>query len=252
MATGEKPLHDKVGFLAVTRAAWRLVPKAPKTLRAAVNIALLKPDSKQSIGQLLDLQAKLHPEKDCLLFEGLRWNYRDFNAWANRIAKVLQARGVQSGDTVGLLFDNCPELLACVAATVKLGAVAGMLNPNQSNEVLRHSIGVIKPNLLIIGDDCVATLTTAFPKKPRGAIWLWAGQGQLPSGMESLPDACASADSSVGAGNTGRPTGRKCPEEGTLSYASRWIATPWNQAVSLNNSRPINMRRTSLVPAPIS
>lgn len=202
MATGEKSLHDKVGFLAVTRAAWRLVPKAPKALRAAVNIALLKPDSKQSIGQLLDLQAQLNPEKDCLLFEGMRWNYRDFNAWANRIAKVLQARGVQSGDTVGLLFDNCPELLACVAATVKLGAVAGMLNPNQSNEVLRHSIGVIKPNLLIIGDDCVATLTTAFPKKPRGALWLWAGQGPLPAGMESLPDACDAASSPVGADDT--------------------------------------------------
>jgi acyl-CoA synthetase (AMP-forming)/AMP-acid ligase II len=198
MASGDKPLKDSVGFLAVTRAAWRLVPKAPKTLRAAVNVALLNADSKQSIGHLLDVQAALNPEKDCLLFEGKHWNYRDFNGWANRIALVLKARGVQSGDTVGLLFDNCPELLACVAATAKLGAVAGMLNPNQSNEVLRHSIGVIKPNLLIIGDDCVAALMTAFPRKPRGALWFWAGQGPLPVGMESLPDACAS----VGAEHT--------------------------------------------------
>ena len=192
MATSNNHLSDKVGFLAVTRAAWRLVPKAPRTLRAAFNMALLNADSTQSIGHLLDLQAKLNPEKDCLLFEGMRWNYRDFNAWANRVALVLKARGVQSGDTVGLLFENCPELLACVAATVKLGAVAGMLNPNQSNEVLRHSIGVIKPNLLIVGAECVATLMTAFPKKPRGALWLWAGQGAVPAGMESLPDACAS------------------------------------------------------------
>ncbi|MBP6280026.1 MAG: long-chain-acyl-CoA synthetase [Rhodocyclaceae bacterium] len=198
MAISDKPASDKVGLLAVGRAALRLAPTAPRALRAALNVALLKPDSAQSIGQLLDLQARKNPNKDFLLFEGLRWNYRDFNVWANRIALVLQARGVQHGDSVGLLFDNCPDLLACVAATVKLGAVAGMLNPNQRGEVLRHSVELIKPHVLIVGDDCVAALQTAFPTKRRGAIWFWVGRGTAPSGFESLPDAVSSIVSSVG------------------------------------------------------
>ena len=193
--SGKHP-NDKIGLLAVSRAALRLMPTAPGALRAAVNVALLKPDSLQSIGQLLDLQAQKNPEKNCLIFEDVRWNYRDFNMWANRIALVLKSRGVKHGDTVGLFFENCPELLACVAATVKLGAIAGMLNPNQRGEVLHHSIDVIKPTLLIVGNECVATLQTALPKKPRGAVWFWVGKGFAPNGMESLPDAV----SSVGAG----------------------------------------------------
>ena len=198
MAIGQNSASDKVSLLAVGRAALRLAPTAPHAMRAALSIALLKSESKQSIGQLLDAQARKNPDKDCLLFEGLRWSYRDFNAWANRIALVLQARGLQQGQSVGLLFDNCPDLLASVAATVKLGAVAGMLNPNQRGEVLRHSIEVIKAHLLIVGDDCVAALHTAFPKKPRGAIWFWVGTGSAPAGFENLPDLV----SSVGADDT--------------------------------------------------
>ncbi len=174
------------------------MPTAPDALRAAVNVALLKPDSLQSIGQLLELQALKNPEKDCLIFEHMRWNYRDFNLWVNRIALVLKSRGVKHGDTVGVLFENCPELLACVAATVKLGAIAGMLNPNQRGEVLRHSMEVIKPAVLIVGNECTETLQTAIPKKHRGSLWFWVGEGVAPNGMESLPDAVAS----VGAGDT--------------------------------------------------
>ena len=58
---------DKVGLLAVGRAALRLAPTVPRSMRAALNVALLKPESSQSIGQLLELQARKHPDKDCLL-----------------------------------------------------------------------------------------------------------------------------------------------------------------------------------------
>lgn len=183
----------RIGLFAAGLAALKLLPSAPRSLRAAAHLAAVWPDSQQSIGLLLEVQARKYPEKDCLLFEGQRWNYRDFNAWANRIASVLTAQGVQRGDTVGIMFDNHPELLACVAATVKLGAVAGMLNPKQRGEVLRHSVGVIKPKLMVVGAQCLTALHTAFPKKPRGAAWLWVGHGPAPKGMVSLPLACEQA-----------------------------------------------------------
>jgi acyl-CoA synthetase (AMP-forming)/AMP-acid ligase II len=87
---------------------------------------------------------------------------------------------VQPGDTVGLLFETCPALLACVAAVAKLGAVAGMLNPKQRGAVLSHSMQTIQPRLMVIGDGCLPALHSACPKPPAGVPMLWAGMGPVP------------------------------------------------------------------------
>jgi acyl-CoA synthetase (AMP-forming)/AMP-acid ligase II len=189
----------------------KLLPSARKILWATFKLHALRPDSQQSIGRLLENQAKDQPDRNCLLFEGQVWNYRDFNAWANRIADVLQRYGVRHGDTVGLLLENRPELLACVAALAKLGAVAGMLNPNQQGEALLFSIGVIKPKLMLIGDDCLATLYTAFPTMPAGVPWFWVGSGKAPNGLIDLPDACLTA-------STENPPGTGSIQAGTPCY----------------------------------
>ena len=188
-----EPSHDRIGLLDFGRAALGLLPTAINSLWATLKLYAVTADSHQSIGTILEHQARSMPDKDCLLFEGQRWNYRDFNAWVNRIADVLQQQGVRPGDTVGLLFENRPELLACVAAVAKIGAVAGMLNPMQRGAVLKHSIDIIKPQLMVIGDGCLPALHSASPKQPAGVPWLWAGMGPAPRGFISLPAACESA-----------------------------------------------------------
>ena len=172
--------HDRIGSLDFGRAALSLLPSAWHSLWATLKVYTLTPDSDQSIGSILEHQAENIPDQDCLLFEGQRWSYCDFNAWANRIAHVLQQQGVQPGDTVGLLFENCPALLACVAAVAKLGAVAGMFNPKQRGAVLSHSMQTIQPRLMVIGDGCLPALHSACPKPPAGVPMLWAGMGPVP------------------------------------------------------------------------
>ena len=184
---------DHIGVMDFGRAALRLLPKARKALWATLKLYAVTPDSHQSIGQLLEHQAQDRPDRTCLVFEGQRWSYRDFNAWANRIADVLQQHGIQPGDTVGLLFENRPELLACVAAVAKIGAVAGMLNPNQRGDALHHSIDTIRPKLMLVGEDCLAALSSARWKRPAGALLFWVGMTPAPPGWISLPTACTSA-----------------------------------------------------------
>lgn len=193
---------EKIGLVDFGLAALRLLPSARKILCATIKLHALTPDSKQSIGQILEQQALDQPERDCLLFEGQVWNYRDFNAWTNRIANVLGGHGVGPGDTVGVLFENRPELLACVAALAKIGAVAGMLNPKQRGESLLFSIGVIKPKLMLIGDDCLPELKSALPIPPTGVSWFWVGSGNAPKGLIDLPKACLNA-STANPGSTG-------------------------------------------------
>jgi acyl-CoA synthetase (AMP-forming)/AMP-acid ligase II len=184
---------EKIGLMDFGLAVLKLLPSARKILCATVKLHALTPDSEQSIGKILEKQALDQPERDCLLFEGQVWNYRDFNAWTNRIANVLQRHGVRPGDTVGVLLRNCPELLACVAALAKIGAVAGMLNPKQRGDSLLFSIGVIKPKLMVIGDGCLLSLNSACPIRPTGVPWFWVGSGNAPNGLIDVPKACLTA-----------------------------------------------------------
>ena len=178
---------DKFDLRDIGRASLRLLPAARDAMRGAVHLGLVRPTGRQSIGRLLEAQARKYPDKDCLRFEHQRWSYRDFNAWVNRIADVLGQQGVGRGHCVGLLFDNEPALLACVAAVVKLGAVAGLLNPNQRGEVLAYSVDVIKPKVMLIADACLPALRSAFPEVSESARWLWVGAGVAPSDLSSLP-----------------------------------------------------------------
>ena len=110
------------------------------------------------------------------------------------------------GDTVGLLFENCPELLACVAAVAKLGAVAGMLNPKQRGAVLSHSMRTIQPRLMVIGDGCLPALHSASPPQPDSVPRLWAGMGPgcliYLAALKGIPDELYEAADMDGASFT--------------------------------------------------
>ena len=111
----------------LARGVLRILPDTLETARGLWNLARVSADKPASIGLQLEQVAQRDPGRLALLFDERSWTYAEFNAWANRIAAVYRARGVKSGDTVAILMENRPEVLACVAAAVKLGAVAAML-----------------------------------------------------------------------------------------------------------------------------
>ena len=97
--------QDKISLRDIGRASLRLLPGVLDAVCGAVRLGLVQAHARRSIGLLLEQQALRNPDKDCLRFESRRWSYRDFNAWANRIADVLHQRGIRRGDSVGVLFD---------------------------------------------------------------------------------------------------------------------------------------------------
>jgi len=184
---------DQVRLRDVARGILHTLPDLMTVNKGLLNMALLRPGWRGSIGSVLERHARRNGGRIALAFEERRWTYAQLNAWANRIAGVLRARGVRPGDAVAILMENRPEILACVAATVKLGAVAGMLNYNQRGEVLEHSIKLAKARVVIVGDECLEALqsTSYVPGQP-GLTLLWEGEGKVPAGYEDLRAAQAS------------------------------------------------------------
>ena len=178
---------DRIRLRDIVHAAVKGLPETPKVLRGLWNLATIKPDTKLSIGLLIERHAARTPQATALVFEGQSWSYAAFNVWVNRIAASLTAAGVQAGDSVAILMDNRAETLACVAAVVKLGAAAGMLNHQQRGEVLTHSIRLIKPRLLIVGEECREALaSTPLAAGGEDITLFWEGRSTAPKGYVAL------------------------------------------------------------------
>lgn len=188
---------DTIRFGDLARGVLKTLPGALGANRGLFKLATLKPDSADSIGLHLQQLARRHPRRTALVFEDRRWTYSEFNNWANRIAHVLRARGVVAGDAVAILMENRPEVLACVAGVVKLGAVAGMLNHNQRGEVLTHSLKLTRARVVIVGDECIAALesTPHSPKATPDLKFLWDGAGGAPFGYANLRTELVNAPS---------------------------------------------------------
>ncbi len=185
----------QVGIRDIGKGALQALKQAPAVNKGIFTLATVRPGSKQSIGKVLEKWARKKPHNIALRFEDNAWTYASFNAWANRIANEWKAQGVKPGDCVALLMENRPELLACVAATVKIGAIAGMLNSNQKGDVLNHSIGLVKPRILVVSAECIEALRTTdyTPENKSDIRFYWnATEDKTPA-----PDGFTDLDKTV-------------------------------------------------------
>ena len=181
----------RVRLRDVARGVLQTLPDLLTVNKGLLRLATLRPDGKGSIGAVLEKHARQHGHRVALVFEDRRWTYAEFNAWANRIAAVLRSRGVGPGDSVALLMENRPELLACVAATIKLGATAGMLNYNQRGDVLAHSIGLTKARVLVVGEEGVDRDWAVLTKRVVGEDGTNGGLWCSPVAKTSNPTSSA-------------------------------------------------------------
>jgi len=191
----ETPHRVRFGDLA--RGVLRGVPDIFTINKGLFDLVTLKADRKVSIGAVLEQQARRRPQAPALRFETRQWCYGEFNAWANRHAHAFAAAGVGGGDVIAILMENRPEVLAAVAGTVKLGAVAGMLNHQQRGDVLLHSLRLIRPRLLLLGAECAeAWAGIADQVAADGITVLWDGDAAAPAGTEPLAPRLAAASDS--------------------------------------------------------
>lgn len=148
-----------VGLADIAVRAPRVLADLPSIVRGVRTGLLAFPNSKKSIGTVFQERAARYGDRVFLRFGDQELTYRDANAAANRYAAVLAARGVGHGDVVAIMLRNSPNAVLTMLATVKCGAIAGMLNYHQRGEVLAHSLGLLDAKVLIAETDLVSVVT---------------------------------------------------------------------------------------------
>lgn len=159
-------------------------PKGIKPLvKGLYTLISSKPDKFRSIGSHLEAHAKKRPNSPAIRYLDDEFSYSQVNAWVNRYARYFLSQGIQAGDTIGINIENRTECLISVLATVKIGAIAAMINTSQRGEVLLHSIKLVKPKLMLIGEEQVeniATVVESLDIKLRTQLHYLKDTGQRP------------------------------------------------------------------------
>jgi fatty-acyl-CoA synthase len=145
--------EDTVGLTDIAAGLPGLLTDAPVILRGVLAGFVARRSAKTSIGKVFQDRAARYGHQVFIRFDDEILTYHQANETVNRYAAVLAKRGVGHGDVVGIMLKNSPQMVLLMLAVVKLGAIAGMLNYHQRDQVLAHSIGLLNAKFLIGSDD---------------------------------------------------------------------------------------------------
>ncbi len=159
MSKGDSGAGTSVGLVDIATRLPGLLADLPVVVRGGLTGLLARPTSKTSIGKVFQDRATRYADRVFLRFGDQQLTYREANATANRYAAVLAARGVGHGDVVGVMLRNSPDAVLMMLASVKCGAVAGMINYHQRGDVLAHSLGLLDAKVLVAESDLVEAVS---------------------------------------------------------------------------------------------
>ena len=106
------------------------------------------------IHHFLEESAREFPNKCAMIHGESRLSYRELNEKANRIAHYLIDKGLEYGDRVVLLLENCEEYLTGYYGCLKAGGVAVPLNPDLKPDSLKERLVEISPRVIISSSRC--------------------------------------------------------------------------------------------------
>lgn len=86
--------------------------------------------SDRTLHALFEEQAARAPERTALVYDGAAVTYGELNAAANRLARVLRARGAGPGRFVGILMHRRPELVTAILGVLKAGGAYVPIDPS--------------------------------------------------------------------------------------------------------------------------
>ena len=134
------------GLLSIN---WRL----DKISESGENVNSLHPENNMSFGDLIDYNAENYGDRPALLYEDVKYTYKELNNLMNQYANYFLSIRLKKGDVINVFLENRPELLIIIGAMSKIGTIASLINTRQRSASLIHSLTVNKVKAYVIGEE---------------------------------------------------------------------------------------------------
>ncbi len=108
----------------------------------------------------------LYPDKLAVIDGKRMFTYQEAGERHNRLANALMGFGLQRGDHLGLLLENCAELIEAHAAGAKIGVAVGGVNYRLSPKGMKGMIEDIGCRVLITDQKYIGIINSFRSKLP--------------------------------------------------------------------------------------
>lgn len=170
------------------------IRKVPRILSGLKQAYIRTAKTPAGLGVAFENAVLRNPNGFALMFEDDKYTYTQLNEWANQIAHFYLSIGAKKGDVIAVMVENRAELIATVIGLAKIGVTSALVNTSQVGKVLAHSVNLVKPIAIIVGDECRAAIDDIRSEivVPSNRVYWFANQttckdaGKAPKGYENL------------------------------------------------------------------
>jgi amino acid adenylation domain-containing protein len=210
-------------------ASLQLVPDAERLQLESLNATTTEFPDDACVPQLVEQQARRTPDATAVQCGRRSISYRDLDARANQLSRMLRARGVGRGGLVGLCLERSIEMVVAMLAVLKAGGAYVPLDPAFPSHRLAFMIQDSGLTLLVTESHLVAT--HAFPGDRTLVLDATAEVLQCES-TASLPNDGNAATPEDAAyvlytsGSTGTPKGVAVPHRAAVNFLASMQREP--------------------------
>ncbi|MFW9939526.1 MAG: long-chain-acyl-CoA synthetase [Candidatus Thorarchaeota archaeon] len=104
----------------------------------------------QGLGTFVENLAKEKPNNIALHYKDDFWTWQILNEESNKYSNFFLDQGLNPGETVALMLENCPEYLFCITGINKIQGICALINFNQRRQALTHSFSIVDSKFIII------------------------------------------------------------------------------------------------------
>ena len=173
------------------------------------------------VHELFEQQVAAHPDTVAAVQGARRWTYRELNERANRLARVLLARGLGREAVVAVVCERNLDWLAAVLAVFKAGGVYLPIEPHFPADRIAAMLSRAGCGLVLTEPASTTTLDQALDSLPEvQALFIEAGYAEDHADGNLGVDVAADQLAYIyfTSGSTGEPKGAMCEHVGMVNH----------------------------------
>ncbi len=113
------------------------------------------------IGDIPRLNARRYPEKKAVIMGDEHLTFKRLNEASNKLAHGLISMGIQPGDTVAVMAENCLEFPVILYAAAKCGAIFVPINFRYEKKELVYVVNNSEPRILFFDSQTASVVKAA-------------------------------------------------------------------------------------------